>query len=86
MEKKQSPQSPCDLWGPTVQRPDQINPWSFQLLELIHFLFCLSYFELGFCHFQPEVQINTHFKRITDKVQYVQRFTKDSEEMKNCVS
>lgn len=79
MEKEQSPQSPCDLWGPTVQRPDQINPWSFQLLELIHFLFCLSYFELGFCHFQPEVLINTHFKRITNKVQYVLRFIKDSE-------
>lgn len=39
---------PCECWGSTVPRPGQIYPWSAQLLEPIYFLFCLSWFEVGF--------------------------------------
>ena len=70
---------PFEHWGPTKPRPGQIYPWSFQLLEPIYFLVCLSWFELGFCHFQPEELTNTH----TDKVEYAQKAIKDSKLVEN---
>ena len=62
-----------------MPRPGQIYPLRFQLLEPVYSLVCLSWFELGFCHFQPDELTNTH----TDEVEYAQRAIKDSRLVEN---
>lgn len=64
---------PSEHWGYNASARSDL-PLKFPIIKPVYFLVCLSWFELGFCHFQPDELTNTH----TDEVEYAQRAIKDS--------